>query len=63
MNWADMGWGEISIFLLGGSLVAGGVIGFIAGLRHEWKSKQRSLRPPDHAVGRDCFTDRQGIWK
>jgi hypothetical protein len=61
MSWSEMSWSEISVFTLGGLLILGGVIAFIAGQRHEWKAKQRALPQPNHAVGRDCYRDTKGV--
>jgi hypothetical protein len=61
MSWSEMGWSEIGVFVLGGALIVGGVIAFIASLRHDWKAKQRTLRTPHHAVGRDCYRDTKGV--
>jgi len=59
----DMPWAASLVLTIGGLLILGGVIAFIAGLRHDWKSKQRALRSPDYSVGRDCFNDFKGVQK
>jgi hypothetical protein len=52
-----MPWAASLVLTIGGLLILGGLIAFIAGLRHDWKSKQRALRKPDLSVGRDVYRE------
>lgn len=62
MNFAEMGWPEITVFTIGAIFILAGVAATLVDYHRTEKTRARLARF-DARVGRDVYTDRSGLTK